>query len=252
MFVSENFLPPFCLLPLGFYNRNAQHFYSLPPSLPPSLSLSYKHTHTAQCSSEAAEASSCSGLINNFPQLKSGLETYLSLHAIRSPLRVQLALPPLPRSHPSIPLTPRHLFSLNADPSHFASPSQACPSPAPAGASAAIHALAPCPPARPLPLLQQSPSVSGALLANQGNSLQRELAVVERGWRLEGGWGDVEGSEKNASKPQQRLKHIEAGSRRSISMLSCNKQPCGTAFAFICTFSPTHYSRKRMSKYRRG
>lgn len=93
-------------------------------------------------------------------------------------------------------LTPCHLLSHNTDPSHSSSlsppsaglPPSAAPSattPHFSGARTAIHALAPCPPSRPLLLVQQFPSVSGALLANQEN------------W---GGWGDPEGS-KNASKP---------------------------------------------------
>lgn len=105
-------------------------------------------------------------------------------------------------------LTPCHLFSHNTDPSHSSSlspPSTALPpsaassatTPHFSGARTAIHALAPCPPSRPLLLVQQFPSVSGALLANQENSRQR--------W----GGGDPEGW-KNASKPHC-LEHIRQG-----------------------------------------
>lgn len=71
----------FCLLLPGFYHILFAHNFC--------CAHTYTHTHRFFIIGSSVILFR---LINNFLQLKSGLGTYLSLHAIHSPLQVKLSL----------------------------------------------------------------------------------------------------------------------------------------------------------------
>lgn len=125
----------FCLVPPGVHHCNTVHSSVL-------LRMqTHTHTHIYRFFIIGSRSVILFRLINNFLQLKSGLETYLSLYAIYSPLHS-------PNSPPSptlicLPVTP------------------CCPAQSPTPElKPTVLALALRPPDRPLPLEQQCPSFS--------------------------------------------------------------------------------------------
>lgn len=152
----------FCLLPPGFYHCNTVHTSFL------------LHIHTHRFFIIGSWRIILFRLINNFLQLKSGLETCLSLHAIHSPS-------PSTTLSSSLP-SPCHLLPLShdTDPSFFLPLCHSLPS--------LLHWLsqhAPFALCRPHPRPSPSSSTTicislcSALLVNQENSQQQRKGL---GW----------------------------------------------------------------------